>query len=47
MRRLLEVITTNRVDPKPLVGHRFGLDQIEAGLFANQRDGVLKVAIVP
>jgi threonine dehydrogenase-like Zn-dependent dehydrogenase len=49
MRRLLEVIASNRLDLKPLVTHRFGLDQIEAAyeLFANQRDGVLKVAITP
>ena len=35
--------------PRPLVTHRFRLDQIEGAyeLFANQRDGVLKVAITP
>jgi threonine dehydrogenase-like Zn-dependent dehydrogenase len=49
MRRLMEVIASHRVDLKPLVTHRFKLDQIEAAyeLFANQRDGVLKVAITP
>ena len=49
MRRLMEVIASQRVDLKPLVTHRFRLDQIEAAydLFANQRDGVLKVAITP
>jgi threonine dehydrogenase-like Zn-dependent dehydrogenase len=49
MRRLMEVIASDRVDLKPLVTHRFRLDQIEAAyeLFANQRDGVLKVAITP
>jgi threonine dehydrogenase-like Zn-dependent dehydrogenase len=33
----------------PLVTHRFKLDQIEEAydLFANQRDGVLKVAVTP
>jgi len=49
MRRLMDVIASERVDLKPLVTHRFKLDQIEAAyaLFANQRDGVLKVAITP
>ncbi len=47
MRRMMEVISSGRVDLKPLVTHRFKLDQIEEAydLFANQRDGVLKVAI--
>lgn len=42
MRRLMNVIAGGRADPKPLVTHRFPLDEIEAayGLFANQRDGV-------
>ncbi len=49
MRRLMEVISTRRVDLKPLVTHRFKFGQIlEAyDLFSNQRDGVLKVAITP
>ncbi|HEY5760192.1 MAG TPA: NAD(P)-dependent alcohol dehydrogenase [Steroidobacter sp.] len=49
MRRLMEVIASKRADLKPLVTHRFKLDQIEAAyeLFAHQRDGVLKVAITP
>lgn len=49
MRRLMEVIASGRADLKPLVTHRFKLDQIEEAydLFANQRDGVLKVAITP
>ncbi|MFM9841895.1 MAG: NAD(P)-dependent alcohol dehydrogenase [Dongiaceae bacterium] len=49
MRRMMEVIGSGRVDTKPLVTHRFKLDQIEQAydLFANQRDGVLKVAIAP
>jgi alcohol dehydrogenase len=49
MRRLMDVIASHRVDLKPLVTHRFKLDQIETAydLFANQRDGVLKVAITP
>ncbi|MBK6841025.1 MAG: hypothetical protein IPG88_01680 [Gemmatimonadetes bacterium] len=34
---------------RPLVTHRFSLDRIVEAydLFANQRDGVLKVAITP
>jgi len=49
MRRLMNVVAAGRVDLKPLVTHRFRLDQIEEAydLFANQRDGVLKVAITP
>jgi len=47
MRRMLEVIASGRADFGGLVTHRFNLDQIEDAydLFANQRDGVLKVAI--
>ena len=49
MRRLMEVIASGRLDTRPLVTHRFTLDRIEEAydLFANQRDGVLKVAITP
>lgn len=49
MRRLMNVLESGRVNLEPLVTHRFALDQIEEAydLFANQRDGVLKVAIVP
>ena len=49
MRRLMSVIETERLDLGGLVTHRYGLDQIEEAydLFANQRDGVLKVAIQP
>jgi threonine dehydrogenase-like Zn-dependent dehydrogenase len=49
MRRLMEVVASGSVDLKPLVTHRFKLDDIEAAyeLFAHQRDGVLKVAINP
>ena len=47
MRRLMNVIASGRVDLKPLVTHRYGLDDIEEAyeLFANQRDGVLKIAV--
>ncbi len=49
MRRLMSVIESGSVDLKPLVTHRFKLDEIEAAydLFSHQRDGVLKVAITP
>lgn len=49
MRRLMSVIRSGRADLRGLVTHRFRLDQIEAAydLFANQRDGVMKVAITP
>ncbi|MFO1115795.1 MAG: NAD(P)-dependent alcohol dehydrogenase [Beijerinckiaceae bacterium] len=49
MRRLMEVISSGRADLGSLVTHRYKLDDIEKAydLFANQRDGVLKVAITP
>jgi threonine dehydrogenase-like Zn-dependent dehydrogenase len=49
MRRLMDVIASGRLDTRPLVTHRFKLDDIEKAyaLFANQQDGVLKVAITP
>ncbi|HET7232984.1 MAG TPA: NAD(P)-dependent alcohol dehydrogenase [Longimicrobium sp.] len=47
MRRLMSIVASGRADLRPLVTHRFTLDQIEAAydLFGHQRDGVLKVAI--
>jgi threonine dehydrogenase-like Zn-dependent dehydrogenase len=49
MRRLMASVASGRFDASALVTHRFSLDDIEAAyeLFANQRDGVLKVAIAP
>ena len=49
MRRLLNVVESGCVDLRSLVTHRFRLEDIEKAydLFANQRDGVLKVAITP
>jgi alcohol dehydrogenase len=49
MRRLMAILDSKRVDLAPMVTHRFKLDDLEAAydLFANQRDGVLKVAITP
>ncbi len=50
MRRLLSVVASGRADFGALVTHiYYKLDDIVAAydLFANQRDGVLKVAIKP
>lgn len=49
MRRLMAVIEHERVDLSALVTHHYKLDDIVEAydLFANQRDGVLKVAIQP
>ena len=49
MRRLMNTLEGGRIDLRSLVTHRFKLDQIVEAydLFANQRDGVLKVAITP
>lgn len=49
MRRLLNVVDSGRADLRPLVTHRYKLDEIEEAyeLFANQRDGVMKIAITP
>lgn len=49
MRRLLNVVASGRVDFSALVTHQYKLDAITDAydLFANQRDGVLKVAIKP
>jgi alcohol dehydrogenase len=49
MRKLMEMVRHGRLDLKPLITHRFSLDQIEEAydLFGNQRDGVVKVALTP
>ncbi|KGM51822.1 alcohol dehydrogenase [Lysobacter concretionis Ko07 = DSM 16239] len=49
MRRLMNVVASGRADFGALVTHHYKLDDIVEAydLFANQRDGVLKVAIVP
>ena len=45
----MSIVASGRLDTQPLVTHRFKLEKIETAydLFANQRDGVLKVAITP
>ncbi|HXG29142.1 MAG TPA: NAD(P)-dependent alcohol dehydrogenase [Nevskiales bacterium] len=49
MRRMINVVQSGRVDMTPLITHRFRLDDIEKAyeVFGNQRDGVIKVAILP
>jgi alcohol dehydrogenase len=49
MNTLMRLVRTGRLDLSKLISHRFRLDQIEEAydLFANQRDGVVKVAITP
>ena len=44
-----ETMRAGRLDLSKLITHRFALADIEAAydLFANQRDGVTKVAITP
>jgi alcohol dehydrogenase len=49
MRRLMELVRHGRMDLRPLLTHTFSLDQITKAydLFANRKEGVLKVAIRP
>ena len=49
MRRLMAMVANRRVDLSPLVTHRFAMGDIAEAyeLFAAQRDGVMKVAILP
>jgi threonine dehydrogenase-like Zn-dependent dehydrogenase len=49
MRRLMNIVAAQRAPFGALVTHSFSLDKIEEAydLFANQRDGVMKVAIRP
>ena len=49
MRRLMNVVAARRFPFRALVTHAFALEDIEAAytLFANQRDGVIKVALRP
>lgn len=49
MRRLMEMVKSNRIDLTPLITHRFSLDEIGVAyqVFGERRDGALKVAIKP
>lgn len=49
MRRLLNIVLSGRVDLSALVTHEYSLENIVEAydLFANQRDGVLKIAVKP
>jgi len=49
MHTLMSLVSTGRLDLSKLISHRFKLDDIEDAyeLFSNQRDGVVKVAIIP
>ena len=49
MQRLMSMVKSGRFDPTPLITHRFSLDNIVEAyeMFAERRDGVLKVAVRP
>jgi 2-desacetyl-2-hydroxyethyl bacteriochlorophyllide A dehydrogenase len=49
MRRLIDMVRSGRLDLRPLITHRFKLDEINEAyrLFGERRDGVMKVAITP
>jgi len=49
MRRLMDMVRSNRVDLTPLITHRFSLEEIVEAyeMFGERRDGVMKVAIKP
>jgi alcohol dehydrogenase len=49
MRRLIEMVRRGKLDLRPLLTHRFKLADINDAykLFAERRDGVMKVVITP
>jgi threonine dehydrogenase-like Zn-dependent dehydrogenase len=49
MRRLMSLVTYDRMDLRPLVTHAFTLEQLPEAydLFSHQAEGVMKVAIYP
>jgi alcohol dehydrogenase len=49
MRRLIEMVRRGKLDLRPLLTHRFRLDQIKEAyrVFGERLDGVMKVAITP
>jgi len=48
-RRLIEMVRHGRLDLRPLLTHRFALENIGEAyrLFGERRNGVMKVAITP
>jgi len=49
MRRLIEMVRSGRLDLRPLITHRFRLDEIQEAyrVFSSRAGGVMKVAITP
>jgi threonine dehydrogenase-like Zn-dependent dehydrogenase len=49
MLRLIEMVVSGRLDLRPLITHRFRLDDIAEAyrIFGERQDGVMKVAITP
>lgn len=47
--RLINMVRSGRLDLRPLITHRFSLDQIKEAyaLFGDRKDGVMKIAIKP
>ena len=47
MRAALELIATNRIDPKPLISHRLPLSETARALELQRQAGGLKVVVEP
>lgn len=49
MRRLIDMVRSGRLDLRPLITHRFKLNEINEAyrVFGERREGVMKVAITP
>jgi L-iditol 2-dehydrogenase len=47
MRAALELLRAGRIDPEPLISHRFGLEDVGRALELTRRHQALKVVIVP
>jgi len=49
MRRLIEMVRRGKLDLRPLLTHRFKLDEIKEAyrVFGERLDGVMKVSITP
>jgi L-iditol 2-dehydrogenase len=46
---VLPLLASRRIDPRPLITHRFPLEQFPEALatFEERRDGAIKVAVKP